>query len=136
MSRREVEQAVLSKLLQDRDNIITVSEWIGPQDFTDMAHAMIYQAICDLYARRVPADYMTVADELSRHNRLDAVGGLSYLFSIFNCTPLDLSLSSLVSERGFFTAEREPRTKIGIDTVIRRYTELGDFSDTGIAVGT
>jgi replicative DNA helicase len=99
----EAEQALLGSLLIDRDAIIKIATQLKPNDFYRTAHAEIYAAILELYNRRVPADYMTVADELSRHAKLDAVGGLSYLFSLFNSVPTAVHAeyyAEVVAERG------------------------------------
>lgn len=83
----EAEQAVLGSLLIDRDAIIRVASFLKPDDFYRGSHALIYQAILDLYNRRVPADFVTVVDELERSGRLDDIGGVSYLTELLSAVP-------------------------------------------------
>ena len=83
----EAEQAVLGSLLIDRDAIIRVASFLKPDDFYRGSHALIYQAILDLYNRRVPADFVTVVDELERNGRLDDIGGVSYLTELLSAVP-------------------------------------------------
>ena len=98
----EAEQALLGSLLLDRDAIIKVAPTIRPADFYDHRHGLIYGAVLDLYNRRVPADYQTVADELGRRGHLDEIGSLSYLFSLLNSVPTAVHAeyyAELVAER-------------------------------------
>lgn len=83
----EAEQAVLGSLLIDRDAIIRVASFLRPDDFFRGSHAVIYQAILDLYNRRVPADFVTVVDELERNGRLDDAGGVAYLTELLSVVP-------------------------------------------------
>lgn len=83
----EAEQALLGSLLLDRDAIIAVATMLRAADFYQPNHGLIFQAILDLYNRRVPADVMTVGDELGRRDQLEPVGGIGYLFSLVNAVP-------------------------------------------------
>jgi replicative DNA helicase len=83
----EAEQSVLGALLIDRDAIIRVASFLRPADFYRAAHAYVYEAVLSLYNRREPADVVTLVDELTRQDRLDAVGGESYLVELLAATP-------------------------------------------------
>ncbi|MBC7234883.1 MAG: replicative DNA helicase [Chloroflexi bacterium] len=83
----DAEQSVLGSLLIDPDAIIKVASFLRPDDFYQEAHRTIFQAILDLHERRLPADFVTVVDELERREQLDLVGGPSYLTSLINMVP-------------------------------------------------
>ena len=83
----EAEQSVLGSLLIDPDAIIKVGSFLKPDDFYREAHATIYRAILDLHERRLPADFVTVVDELERREKLELVGGPAYLTSLINMVP-------------------------------------------------
>lgn len=83
----EAEQAVLGSLLIDRDAIIRVASFLRPDDFFRGAHAILYQALLDLYNRRTPADFVTVVDELERTGRLAEAGGVAYLTELLSVVP-------------------------------------------------
>ena len=83
----EAEQSVLGSLLIDRDAIIKVASYLKPEDFYIAANGTIYQAVLDLYNRREPTDFVTLADELERREVLEEVGGVSYLSSLLNTVP-------------------------------------------------
>ena len=83
----EAEQSVLGALLIDRDAIIRIASFLRPADFYRAAHVYVYEAVLSLYNRREPADLVTLVDELTRHDRLEAVGGESYLVELLAATP-------------------------------------------------
>jgi replicative DNA helicase len=83
----EAEQSVLGSLLIDRDAIIHVASFLKPSDFYRAAHALIYQAVLDLYNRREPPDLITLVDELRRNDRLDDSGGEAYLSELIVAVP-------------------------------------------------
>ncbi|WP_083856831.1 replicative DNA helicase, partial [Nitrolancea hollandica] len=83
----EAEQSVIGSLLIDRDAVIRIASFVKPEDFFRASHAVIYQAILDLYNRREPADFVTVVDELERREKLESVGGVAYLTELLNAVP-------------------------------------------------
>lgn len=88
----EAEQSVLGSLLIDPDAIIRVSTFLQPQDFYRETHQTIYKAIMDLHERHIPADLVTVIDELERQNKLELVGGAPYLTSLLNMVPTSVNV--------------------------------------------
>src|SRR6185437_13969997 len=86
-SNLEAEQSVLGSLLIDRDAVIRIASFLKPGDFYSGGNGLIYEAILDLYNRRVPPDFVTVVDELTRRDRLQDVGGISYLTDLINTVP-------------------------------------------------
>ncbi len=83
----EAEQSVLGSLLIDPDAIIKIGSFLRAEDFYREAHQIIYRAILALHERRLPADFVTVTDELVRQGQLDLVGGPAYLASLINLVP-------------------------------------------------
>ena len=83
----EAEQSVLGSLLIDPDAIIKIGSFLQPEDFYREAHQLVYRAILRLHERRLPADFITVVDELERQEQLDLVGGSGYLTSLINMVP-------------------------------------------------
>ncbi|NTW97921.1 MAG: replicative DNA helicase [Oscillochloris sp.] len=73
------ERATLGALLLDRDAIIAVAPVLGPDHFYLERHAQVYEALLACYHRREPPDLTTVAAELRRQERLERVGGLTFL---------------------------------------------------------
>jgi replicative DNA helicase len=75
----EAEEAVLGSLLVDSGAINKITTIVTPEDFYREKNLWVYQSCCDLYERNEAIDQVTVAHELSRAARLDAVGGAAYL---------------------------------------------------------
>jgi replicative DNA helicase len=83
----EAETAVLGSILIDPDAIMQVADYLKPDDFYRDAHRVIYQAALELYEDRAPADLITLTDELARRNKLEEIGGASYVSSLANQVP-------------------------------------------------
>jgi replicative DNA helicase len=83
----EAEQSVLGSLLIDRDAVIRIASFLKPSDFYSSGNGLIYEAILDLYNRRVPPDFVTIVDELTRRERLQDVGGIAYLTELISAVP-------------------------------------------------
>lgn len=81
------EEAVLGALLLDRDAIVKVAAFLQPEDFHQDKNAWIYAAIVRLYGRREPADMVTVQSELDRSQKLEQIGGTSYLARLLHQVP-------------------------------------------------
>src|SRR5664279_6605178 len=61
------EQSVLGGMLLSKDAIADVVESLSIADFYKPAHALVFEAILDLYTRGEPADTITVAAELDKN---------------------------------------------------------------------
>lgn len=81
------ERATLGSVLLNRDALTPIAAWLKPSHFYCETHAWIYEAMLACYDAGVPPDDRTVADALRRANRLDAVGGLSYLADLSDAVP-------------------------------------------------
>jgi replicative DNA helicase len=75
----QAERATLGAILLDREAIIAIAPWLPPEWFYLEKHALVYEAMLACYNRREPPDLATVAAELRRQERLEVVGGLSFL---------------------------------------------------------
>jgi replicative DNA helicase len=87
---QDAEQSVLGSLLIDPDAIIKVASFLQPEDFYRESHQVIYTSILSLHERRLPADLVTLVDDLERQEQLDFVGGASYLTSLINLVPTSI----------------------------------------------
>jgi replicative DNA helicase len=83
----EAECGVLGSIIIDPEAIVQVADFLQPEDFYRDAHRLIYQTIIQLYEQHEPADYITICDELERTNKLEEVGGASYITSLINQVP-------------------------------------------------
>jgi len=83
----EAECGVLGSIIIDPEAIVQVSDFLHPDDFYRDAHRTIYEVILQLYEEHEPADFITICDELERRNKLEEVGGASYITSLVNQVP-------------------------------------------------
>ena len=83
----EAEQSVLGGLLLDNEAADKVGDVLADADFYSEAHRLIYQHIFRLAADGKPADVVTVSESLASSQKLDYVGGLSYLGALVGNVP-------------------------------------------------
>jgi replicative DNA helicase len=75
----EAEASVLAAMLLEKDAISRAVEILDQDCFYLDSHRAIYATIASLYDRGVPADLVTVTEELRKKKQLDKAGGASYL---------------------------------------------------------
>jgi len=75
----EAEEAVVAALLVDSEAIYHVSPILKPEDFFREKNGWVYEACLDLWNRDEAINQITVAHELARKDRLEEVGGQTYL---------------------------------------------------------
>src|SRR6266496_1673214 len=83
----EAECGVLGSIIIDPEAIVQVADFLHADDFYRDAHRTIYDVILQLYEEHEPADFITICDELERRNKLEEVGGASYITSLINQVP-------------------------------------------------
>lgn len=83
----EAEMSLLGAILLDKEAIITVADLVEPNDFYKNTHRDIYDAMLELYAKNEPIDLLTLGNRLTERQKLEAVGGRSYLVALSNAVP-------------------------------------------------
>ncbi|MBV9707371.1 MAG: replicative DNA helicase [Chloroflexi bacterium] len=83
----EAECGVLGSIIIDPEAVVLVADFLQPEDFYRDAHHTVYEVILQLYEQHEPADFITICDELERLNKLEQVGGASYITSLINQVP-------------------------------------------------
>jgi len=109
------EQSVLGGMLLSKDAIADVVEILRPSDFYRPAHAIIYEAILDLYGRGEPADPVMVTAALTDSGDIGRVGGIAYLHDLVNAVPTAANTAyyaRIVAERAVLRRLVEAGTKI------------------------
>lgn len=111
----EAEQSVLGSILLDRDAIAIAQVLVRPEDFFHSVHGTIFAAMRDMFARREPCDYITLADELQRRKALDDIGGVAFLSSLLSVVPTAVHVEYYAS-------------------IVRRHADMRRLADTGAAI--
>jgi replicative DNA helicase len=88
----EAEQAVLGTILLQDKALLKIVELLGPDDFYRDAHKTIFAAMLSLFEKREPHDLITVTSLLNDQNKLERVGGASYLASLTDIIPFSGTL--------------------------------------------
>lgn len=84
----EAERAVLASMLLAPQTIPKVRGILNDGDaFHSAGHRKVYRAIAALADRSMPADLITVTDELAKRGDLDAIGGASFVQSVMDSVP-------------------------------------------------
>lgn len=83
----DAEEAVLGSLLIDSEAIFKVRDILKPEDFYRDKNQWVFDASCSLYERNEPINQITVAHELGRLDRLEALGGSAYLANLVMNVP-------------------------------------------------
>lgn len=82
----ETEQAVLGSLLLAGDKLVKIIDLIRPEDFYQDTHAIIFQAMLDLFESDHPIDYNTVFAHLQDKGQAQKIGGVMYLMKLADNT--------------------------------------------------
>lgn len=86
------EEAVIGSLLLGGENVYEVATFLEPGDFFREANAWLYQSCLSLYQRNEAINQVTVAQELARQDRLEAVGGAAHLIHLLSIVPTPLHI--------------------------------------------
>lgn len=79
---KESEMMVLGCMLTNVNGLNVAADSLQDFDFYYTEHQTIYSALKAAYRADKPADIHLISEELKRQNRLDAVGGVSYLTTL------------------------------------------------------
>lgn len=83
----EAEEAVLGSIFIDPESILKIADMLKPEYFYKEINGIIYSSIIDLYGNREPIDIVSLSNKLKEHEKLDHIGGRSYLASLANKVP-------------------------------------------------
>ncbi|HXS81898.1 MAG TPA: replicative DNA helicase [Methylomirabilota bacterium] len=78
----DAERSVLAAMMLDEGAIGRAIEMIDASAFYRTAHAKLFEALVALYNQPVPADLITVTEELKKRGDLEAVGGPQFLAQV------------------------------------------------------
>ncbi|GAA1349864.1 replicative DNA helicase [Falsarthrobacter nasiphocae] len=122
------EISVLGGMLLSQDAIADVIEVLRGNDFYLPKHESIFDAIIDLYGHGMPADAITVADQLQKTGELSKIGGAPYLHELIQSVPTAANANfyaEIVRERSVLRKLVEAGTKI----VQMGYGQDGEVED-------
>jgi replicative DNA helicase len=98
----EAERSVLGALMLDNNALDKIVDRILINDFYRVEHRFIYESILQLADKSQPFDVLTVAETLSQQQKLNVVGGDTYLYELVQNTPSAANITAyadIVRER-------------------------------------
>ena len=84
---KEAEQSVIGSMLSSSEAVGAACEILKPDDFFFGQNKEIYSAMMELFNENTPVDMVTVSDRLNQRDKLDAVGGVTYLSTLVLSVP-------------------------------------------------
>ncbi len=84
---RDAEEAVIGSVLIDDEALLQVTSFLKESDFYLAKTRWCYEACLSLFERREAMNQVSVAHELSLHDRLEEVGGAAYLAYVVSSVP-------------------------------------------------
>jgi replicative DNA helicase len=94
---QEAEKLILGALMSEPTCFEQVDEMLKPQDFYLPQHAKLYEIIQALARHNRPFDAATLVESLSQDQRIESVGGESYLYHCLQSVP---SIINIVAYAG------------------------------------
>ncbi|MEC4685482.1 MAG: replicative DNA helicase [Nitrospirota bacterium] len=98
----EAEQSILGAILLDNEALLKSLEVMTADDFYRNTHRMIFNSMLELFEKNEPIDLITLTDHLRTKNKLESIGGVSYLSSLVNVIPTSANVryhSKIVKEK-------------------------------------
>jgi len=83
----DAERALIGAMLIDDNAVITVQQYVRPEDFYSPRHRKIYEAVLNLFKKGIRPDLLTLSTELERTGKLDESGGYDYIASLTGAVP-------------------------------------------------
>jgi len=114
----EAEQSLLGCLMLDKNAITKVADFINAQDFYKDIHKEIFQSMVDLFEKMEPIDILSVSARLKEKEKLEQIGGYSYLTSLINMVPTAthiINYAKIVREKKVLRDLIEASYQIGLD---------------------
>jgi replicative DNA helicase len=90
----DAEEAVIGSLLIDGAAIFQVASFLQPLDFYYEQNRWLYEACLALYQRDEAINQISVAQELSRRERLEPCGGTAHLSYLVSICPTSLDIET------------------------------------------
>jgi replicative DNA helicase len=88
----DAEEAVIGSLLIDGAAIFQIADFLKVEDFYFEKNQWLYDACMSLYKRDEAINQVTMAQELSRQNRLESCGGAAHLSYLISICPTSLDI--------------------------------------------
>jgi len=125
----EIEKAVIGGLLIDSTALDVVTLQIKkPQVFFVERHRLIFEAILNLQESGHQVETLTVTDELKKASKLEAAGGVHYIFKLSTLVSSTANITEHCSRLNYYYYKRE-LVRLGADLKHRGFEDGEDPDD-------
>ncbi len=124
----EAEKSLLGALMLDKNAIIKVVDFLQPRDFYKGIHQEIYSAMQNLFEKGEPIDLLSLSTRLKEEEKLEEIGGNSYLTELINTVPTAthiLNYAKIVQRKRVLRDLIEASYEIGL----MGYNEIEDVDE-------
>ena len=83
----ESEKALLGSIILNPSLIEKLSKKLKPDFFYSTPNRIVFYAMCDMFNRAIPIDLLTLSSRIQKANKLDEIGGVSYLAEMASSVP-------------------------------------------------
>ena len=83
----DAEKSLLGAIMLSEGALPEILTILKPSDFYEKRHAIIFEAMCNLYDQHRPVDLLTLNSELKTQKKLKEIGGAPYLTELSNFVP-------------------------------------------------
>ena len=82
------EKSILAAMLmQNGDSISKIQDLLNVDDFFHSEHRLIYEAIMELYSKKILPDDITLCNYLQKVDKLEEIGGTNFIMSLNDVIP-------------------------------------------------
>lgn len=131
---KEAEQSVLGSMLTDSSCTTAAFERLKEDDFYIEANKKIFAAMQALFNQNIPIDLVTVSEELTVGNVLEAVGGIQYISYLATSLPTTANLTQHID----IVHEKSLRRKLihtANDIISKSYNAEGSSQEVADVAG-
>jgi len=119
-----IEKELLSALLLNSNTFPDIKEQLTPEDFFNPSHALVFEAISELYNKNRNYNLTLIVDYLKSKDYLSRIGGEVFLIELQDTLVQDKDLTSYV------TTIRDKRYAREALTIVGRYIQAAQENDT------
>ena len=116
---RDAEKSLLGILLLQIMAWDRVESKVVAADFYDTKHQHIYQALCEMHAKQLSIDMLTVVEYLQNRELIDQAGGDAYVYALADQAPAGGNVSayaSIIHDKAVLRSLQQVATKV-VDSV-------------------
>jgi len=116
---RDAEKSLLGILLLQTMAWDRVESKVVAADFYDTKHQHIYQALCEMHAKQLSIDMLTVVEYLQNRELIDQAGGDAYVYALADQAPAGGNVSayaSIIHDKAVLRSLQQVATKV-VDSV-------------------